>query len=231
VIVTCRPLLSGSLSSTGLSCSFVVLVVAAWLSAYLRQESHFSGAYLWLSGLGFAGLLFAVTATLPTIVNLYGKDLTFSGRTNIWAATIPAIKANPIRGYGFGGVFFNHAIEPTVSIDRRAGFIAWHAHNSVLEMLLEGGLIGLVLYISFFWSMISSAWRALRVRTDVAKLMLLYATMQFVVGLSEVALLGGWIFILVLLRGMLATATRTEHVTSPAAPLASRRRVAALAEL
>jgi hypothetical protein len=208
VLCACVPLLIGSQSSTGISCFVIVMMAVGWLGLYQRQREHFSAAYLALSGFVFAALLGLVTAILPTIVNLYGKDLTFSGRTNIWSALLPAIGERPFRGYGFGGVFFDHATEPTASIDRRAGFVAWHAHNSVLQMTLETGFVGLALYLTFYWSMVVAAWRALNVRADVAKLMLLFATMQLVVGLSEVALFGGWIFVLVLLRGALATGER-----------------------
>ena len=227
VLVACIPLLIGSQSSTGMSCFVVVLLAAAWLKIYLRQREHFTGAYLALSGLAFVALLLMLAAILPTIVNLYGKDLTFSGRTKIWSAVLPAIHDNPFKGYGFGGVFFDHATEPTASIDRRAGFVAWHAHNSVLQMTLEGGLIGLAIYLTFFWSTVAAAWRALATRPDLGRLVLLFATMQVVVGLSEVALLGGWIFVLVLLRGALAAASRDDPVVqsgSPAAVAARRRR-------
>lgn len=227
VLVACIPLLIGSQSSTGMSCFVVVLLAAAWLNLYLRQREHFTGAYLALSGLAFVALLLFLATILPTIVNLYGKDLTFSGRTKIWSAVVPAIHEHPFKGYGFGNVFFDHATEPTASIDRRAGFVAWHAHNSALQMLLEAGLIGLLAYLVFFWSTVATAWRSLTTRPDVAKLVLLFATMQLVVGLSEVALLGGWIFVLVVLRGALATVTRN-NPDATARQVTSRRRRAEL---
>lgn len=226
VLVACMPLIIGSQSSTGMSCFFVVLLAAAWLNLYLRQRDHFTGAYLALSAVAFVGLLFMFAAILPAIVNLYGKDLTFSGRTKIWSAVLPAIHEHPFKGYGFGGVFFDHATEPTASIDRRAGFVAWHAHNSALQMLLEGGVVGLTVYLAFFWSTVAAAWRALTTRPDIAKMVLLFATMQLVVGLSEVALLGGWMFVLVLMRGALATTARITPVAPT--PRTRRQRVEAL---
>jgi O-antigen ligase len=222
VLCACVPLVIGSQSSTGMSCFVIVVLGAGWLNLFLRQREHFSGAYLALSALVFAALLGLVTAILPAIVNLYGKDLTFSGRTNIWSALLPAIHDRPLKGYGMGGVFFDHTTEPTVSIDRRAGFVAFHAHNSMLQLTLEAGLIGLGLYLTYFWSMVIAAWQSLNVRTDVAKMMLLLAVMQLVFGLSEVALYGGWIFVLVLLRGMLATANRDAD-DRPDSPLPRRR--------
>lgn len=67
------------------------------------------------------------------IIEILGKDLTFSGRTGIWRDAISLIAQSPIIGYG-----------STVSRNMVFGI---SAHNIVLQTILESGIIGLALFL------------------------------------------------------------------------------------
>lgn len=69
------------------------------------------------------------------IVDILGKDLSLSGRTETWRLAVEQVKNNPIIGYGYG-----HKVTEK-----------FYAHNAILEMLITTGLIGLVLYINMVW--------------------------------------------------------------------------------
>jgi O-antigen ligase len=194
----------GSQSSTGMSCLIAVLVGYAWLNSYLRQTGRFTSAFMTLSVFGGIALTAILSLLLPVFVNLYGKDLTFTGRTQIWSASVDAIGRKPITGYGFAGVWNDAALEPTAGMLRQIGFRAFHAHNSVLELLLELGIVGLVLYLSWFGSVFVAAWRALARTPAISKWVLLFCVMQAVMSLSEVMVFGGWLVMLALARGVLA---------------------------
>jgi exopolysaccharide production protein ExoQ len=204
----------GSQSSTGLSCIIVVVCSAWWLRAYMRQDLRLSAAYLVLSFFGAIAVAMAITALLPFIVSLYGKDLTFSNRTLIWEASLDAVEDQPLQGYGWYGVWIDHATEPTITMMRDIGFEAGHAHNSAIEMLLQGGILGLGLYVLFFGSVFVALTQALRPLPEIACWGLLMLVVQIVVGISEVTLFGGWLFFLVLVRGMLARelSTTSRHL-------------------
>jgi O-antigen ligase len=204
VIASALVLTIGSQSATGMSCFVVVLCAAWWLNAYLKQDLRMSGSYIALSLFGAIAVAVVITVLLPWLVNLYGKDLTFTNRTDIWSATVDAINDRPIAGYGWNGAWVDVMTEPTITLNREIGFEAGHAHNAVLEMLLEGGVIGLALYLTFFGSVGAAAWRALRTHPDIARWVILFIVAQVVVGLSEVTLFQGWILTLVLMRGILA---------------------------
>ncbi|HEX7095146.1 MAG TPA: O-antigen ligase family protein [Acidimicrobiales bacterium] len=204
VFASAAVLIIGSQSATGLSCAIVLGGAAWWLRSYLKQDLRLSGSYVALSLFGAVVMAIAISLLLPWIVNLYGKDLTFTNRTEIWSTSVDAIGDSPWIGYGWNGVWIDEDVEPTVSMNREIGFVAGHAHNSVLEMLLEGGVIGLALYAVFWGSVAVAAWRALRTHPDIARWVLLFLTAQAVVGVSEVTLYHGWIFTLVLMRGILA---------------------------
>jgi O-antigen ligase len=209
VLISVLVLTVGSQSATGMSCVIVVLCVAWWLNAYLKQDLRMSGSYVALSLFGAVAVAVVITVLLPWLVNLYGKDLTFTNRTDIWSASVTAIGESPWIGYGWNGVWVDADIEPTVTLNRDTGFTAGHAHNVVLEMLLEGGVLGLGLYLVFFGSVGVAAWRALRTHPDLARWALLFLACQIVVGVSEVTLFHGWIFMLVLMRGMLGNQLST----------------------
>jgi O-antigen ligase len=209
VLVAALVLTIGSQSATGMSSVIVVMCVAWWLHAYLKQDLRLSGSYVALSIFGAIVVAVVITVLLPWLVNLYGKDLTFTNRTDIWAASVDAIGDNPWIGYGWNGVWIEAQVEPTVTLNREIGFEAGHAHNVVLEMLLQGGVVGLALYVTVFGSVVIAAWRALRTHPDIARWVLLLLACQVVVGVSEVTLFHGWMFMLVLLRGVLGTQLST----------------------
>lgn len=73
------------------------------------------------------------------IVNVLGKDVTFSQRTYVWAAAWHLVAGNPFFGCGYGVTFF----APVGS----TGFYAFHAHNQFLQQLLIGGVPQLLLYL------------------------------------------------------------------------------------
>ena len=204
VYVATFVLAAGSQSATGLSAMFAMLVAAWWLGVYQRQERRFSAAYVAVSIAGAVALLLIMVVGLPLFVNAYGKDMTFTGRTQIWSASLDAIGKRPLVGYGLGGVWFNEGLEPTRSIIRDTGFRAWHAHNAVIEMLLEGGIIGLVLWVTAVGSLVVAAWRTMSTNFALARWVLLFCVVQLVIGISEVTLFANYIMMMVIMRGALA---------------------------
>ncbi|HEV8298913.1 MAG TPA: O-antigen ligase family protein [Acidimicrobiales bacterium] len=221
VVVTSFVLALGAQSSTGMSVLIGVCIAAVWLNSYLRQSSRFTSAFMTLSVFGGIALIGLLTMLLPAFVNLYGKDLTFNGRTEIWSASIDSIKERPVLGYGLDGVWKDPSLEPTSTMLRQIGFRAWHAHSSVLELLLELGVVGLVLYLSWFASVFVAGWRALQTAPTLGKWVLLFCVMQIVMSLSEVMVFGGWLVCLILLRAVLA---RSAAPLEPLPPDAVGRR-------
>lgn len=60
----------------------------------------------------------------------------------------------------------NGSTEPTVTILRTIGFQVFHAHNGALEMMLEIGLAGFLLYLLVLVSTIVHGARVLRVEAE-----------------------------------------------------------------
>lgn len=68
------------------------------------------------------------------------RSLTFTGRTEIWDYAYLLIKQSPVLGYG---VYEGHGLIPR-------GNLYYYSHNGILEVLLQGGFIGLIIFFMLF---------------------------------------------------------------------------------
>ena len=125
-----------------------VLFVWVWMAAIESQRSPRERQFLLVVSMAsaIAGLMI-VLGLLPTLLGLYDKDLTFSGRTTIWSESLVTVSEQPLQGYGFGGVWLDQSDPLTADLRHRIGFQAAHAHNGAIEVLLEVGVVGLVLVV------------------------------------------------------------------------------------
>ncbi|MCD7771570.1 MAG: O-antigen ligase family protein [Oscillospiraceae bacterium] len=73
------------------------------------------------------------------IVNVFHKDMTFTGRTTIWNAVLINIVNKPIFGYGYDVDIWSYAsmgnLEPS------------SAHNYYLDLLFRGGIVQLLIQL------------------------------------------------------------------------------------
>jgi O-antigen ligase len=96
-----------------------------------------------------------------------GVDVALSGRTRIWSAAWCMVEKHPINGVGVRG--FRTAFpecDPNPEVEAEWGQgSAYHAHQIVLEVLSETGLVGLLLWLSG----IAMAWRAWRFASAAAR--------------------------------------------------------------
>lgn len=90
------------------------------------------------------------------IEDLLHKNISFTGRTDIWDIAIMLIKRSPIIGYG---VYEGHGL-----IFTRGQY--YYAHNAVLEVLLQGGALSLVFYALIFAVSAAALYRYRRVRVS-----------------------------------------------------------------
>lgn len=78
---------------------------------------------------------------VSTFVEALGKDMTFSHRTDIWKYAEFQIIHSPIIGYGIcDKEWFQHLLSNAVN-----------THNIVLQTLLQGGIIGLLIFVGLVY--------------------------------------------------------------------------------
>lgn len=181
-------LIFGTRSATAGGGLLAAAVAASALTWINRIDNHRGRA---LAKIGSVILLLfgiaTVSAALPVFAELYGKDLTFSGRTDIWAASWDTITQRPWIGYGSGTVWHDQTGAVTADLHRRIGFSAAHAHNGVLDLLLAGGIIGLTLFVIVFFSLVRLAVRSLSSETAAPYGQWIIITLAgiFMMGISE----------------------------------------------
>lgn len=77
-------------------------------------------------------------------------DEASAGRLRIWHAAVAMIKAHPMTGVGARGFRYDYAEHASAGddfVDPKSGLGASHAHQIVLEVMTETGLVGLLFWI------------------------------------------------------------------------------------
>jgi exopolysaccharide production protein ExoQ len=99
------------------------------------------------------GTLFAAAAVIAvwpnSLFNLLGKDLTLTGRTQIWTSAIESIAKRPLLGYGYQAFWLGLEGESyRVILD--VEWVLAQAQNGYLDVLLEMGAAGLAIVLLVF---------------------------------------------------------------------------------
>ena len=93
------------------------------------------------------GILVAAWAfnNQPLVMGWLGKDTTLTGRTDIWSSAIVMIRERPWLGYGFAG-FWRGLDGASSYVCNVVGWEPPHGHNGVLDLWLDLGAVGVVLF-------------------------------------------------------------------------------------
>lgn len=198
-------LLVGSTSATGIMAAFFTTVVWVWIKIYQNQEDARNSTLLaFVSLLGSAAVVGAALSSLATITSAYGKDTTFSGRTEIWEASLDALGREPWLGYGFGALFWRDGISnETAEIWRQVGFEASHAHNGPLDLALQIGLVGLAIFAVLWISTLRGGIRAIHSQPDLGIWVVSVMLGNLLMALSEDVFYGGWVGLLAVMKMLL----------------------------
>ncbi len=81
-------------------------------------------------------------------------DAASSGRVTIWATAARMLAEHPLNGIGVGGFRYaypQYAQPGDVFVDTATGTGAFYAHQLVVQVLSETGIIGLIGLLVFFW--------------------------------------------------------------------------------
>lgn len=150
VIGLCVVLVLGTRSATAGSGLMAVLFTWFWILAIDRQKSKRERQFMLVISLAavFSAIMLAL-GLMPTLLGIYEKDFTFSGRTYIWEASMAIIALQPLQGYGYSGLWYDVQAPVTRALHQRIGFEAAHAHSGVIELLLQVGVIGMGLFAAF----------------------------------------------------------------------------------
>jgi O-antigen ligase len=105
---------------------------------------------------------------LPSILGFLGKDTTLTGRTEIWDVVTTSILKRPLLGYGFYAFWLGFKGE-SGNVLQATNWMFGYAHNGILEIFLQLGLAGVVIFLTTFLQAVRNAWICVRngVATEV----------------------------------------------------------------
>lgn len=86
---------------------------------------------------------------LSPITMITGKDLTFSGRTDIWAIIDQHIALRPLLGSGYGAYWIQLPTSPSMEMMRRLYFYPTEGHNGYLDIINDLGAVGAVCLLGY----------------------------------------------------------------------------------
>jgi exopolysaccharide production protein ExoQ len=123
----------------------------------------------WRTTLVLAGFLCVAVVLLALLVipfasdiaALLGRDLTLTGRTEIWSAVLQSIGKRPLLGYGYYAYWLGLTGESANAI-LRTHWVFGYAHNGMLEILLQLGFVGLAVFLMTLTAAMKNAWLCLR---------------------------------------------------------------------
>ncbi|HEX5757441.1 MAG TPA: O-antigen ligase family protein [Arenimonas sp.] len=150
----------------------------------------------WVVGLFTAALLvysLALLQVIPGISKLLGpvgmitgKDMSFTGRTDIWDIMSAEISLHPLLGAGYGAYWAGPVPgTPSYEFVRLLDFYPASAHNGYLEVLNDLGALGLLVLLGFLAVFILQCLRLLPLDRAQAALFLALLLQQAVTNLSE----------------------------------------------
>jgi exopolysaccharide production protein ExoQ len=179
----------------------------AWLGAVL--------AFVLVAGGAAAAL------SSEKVLAALGKSPDLTGRLDIWSAVVRLIEQRPVVGWGWIS-YWHPWVAPFQNLAERRGVIYLQAHNAFLDVTLQLGVIGLVIFLFFIAAVVVRATRATKRGGASALVALLILTALLVQALAESRLLveGNWA-VLVLLAVM--SLGRPAPHTVPPGGVAPRR--------
>jgi len=136
--------------------SGILLICYIGLRGLMRFTSSVRKLLLFAAIAVAAFIVLAAWSYFPLLASLMGRDATLSGRTEIWQQVWSAILKHPVLGYGFAA-FWQGMKGESYNVILALRFVIFHAHNGFLEIWLELGAIGLLLFLFSY----VRAWRKL----------------------------------------------------------------------
>jgi exopolysaccharide production protein ExoQ len=170
-------------ASSATSFAMMILgIVAMWFIGLKFVNKRYVGAYLVTAVLIFAAMepIFGIYAN---VVKGLGRNLTLTGRTDLWAAVLK-LQTNPLLGSGFESFWLGSRL------DALWKEFFWHplqAHNGYIEIYLNLGLVGIMLFIGQFVGTFLKIQRDLVQRFEFARLRLAFLLAIILYNYTEAA--------------------------------------------
>ncbi|MCC0177342.1 O-antigen ligase family protein [Waterburya agarophytonicola K14] len=150
-----------SRSTTALGTFFVMLLLCMIYRIFRWRYEVMISAILAVTIISFAGLILLFGLGSDSLLDLVGKDVTLSGRTDIWQYVWDQIQLRPWFGYGLAA-FWNGYDGPSGYVQLAMRIAVIYAHNGFLDIWLSLGFLGLFVFVIGFLNTIVQSLALLR---------------------------------------------------------------------
>jgi O-antigen ligase len=151
-----------SRSATSLVATSGVLVLLPLLYV-LRERSTRTVLLLLLMLLILGSITMVVSLNLEAALQVVGKDTSLTGRVPLWKFLVDQVQDRPWLGAGYSAFWMGWTGPSEFVSNVTGGWYPSHAHNGLLNLALQLGGLGVVLFLV---GMTTAAYRALRSLRD-----------------------------------------------------------------
>lgn len=172
-----------STSKTSLVTFLVLLILLPFYRALRWQYTRFLPLFI-IGILIIASLTVWIISEAETFLGFIGKDITLTGRTSLWEAVIAMIQQRPWLGYGYSGFWLGWNGD-SAYIWQVFSWLPPHAHSGILDLWLDLGLLGVLIFaLTFFRSLVKAIALARHGKTLEEFWPLLYLTSMLLFNLT-----------------------------------------------
>lgn len=154
-----------STSKTSLVLSFLLILIMVFYKQF-RWKGKISVIFLDIGILILGCIALLLFTYWVELLTGLGRDPTLTGRTPIWGVALNRLMERPFLGFGREAYWASkskYALEVSRIIG--TGWIPPHAHNGLIDLALDVGLIGVALFlITYFTTFAQSLKRAYATR-------------------------------------------------------------------
>jgi exopolysaccharide production protein ExoQ len=179
---------STSLMATAFATLFVILLLRP-PGVMKRQMPYFVGLFataVLAYALAVLNVLPGLSGMLTPIASITGKDLTFSGRTNIWYILKLHIDQHPLLGTGYEAYWIGAVpTSPSYEMIRLLWFYPTEGHNGYLDVINDLGYVGLICLMAYFFVYLRQGLELMRLEKARGALYLALIFRAFLADMSE----------------------------------------------
>lgn len=146
----------------------------------VHQSGHRAPLSIAILCFGTAGAI-VIAPFASTLFQVFGKDLTFTGRIYIWEGAIVAWRENFWLGYGWANIL-GEEDQAARAIRQIAGYSARSTHNGYLATALQLGIAGFVLSLAVLIWLLLRTWKGATVAPGPQSLWSLQIVLILILG-------------------------------------------------
>ncbi len=123
---------------------------------------------------------------LDLITRTTGRDLTMTGRTEIWGVMLEKIAERPLTGYGLNAFWRDWDSPVTADVWRQLAWECPYGHNGFMDLLVELGIPGLAVFLGSYFTAFVRGVNLLRITGNIEGIWyVMYLTFLLIYNISE----------------------------------------------